>query len=122
MEWDGSEDCRVYVIGPLQTGGDMITGTKNAVDMGTVLANIGYIPFIPHLSSFWHYLHPAEPAFWLKQDFAWLRVCHAVLRLPGASNGGDKEEALARSLGIPVFRSVEELNAWRSSKALPQVA
>ena len=77
------EDIRVYVIGPLRTGGDMFVGTRNAIDAAETLMQMGFIPFVPHLDSFWHlvYVHPEE--FWLKWDFAWIRTCHAAFRLSG---------------------------------------
>jgi hypothetical protein len=49
---------------------------------------------------------------WLDIDLAWVSVADAVLRLPGESKGADTEVAHARSLGIPVFQSVEEVIAW----------
>lgn len=38
-----------------------------------------------------------------------MEKCDALLRLPGESAGADLEAAQAGGLGIPVFRSVEEL-------------
>ena len=35
--------------------------------------------------------------------------CDAVLRIPGASRGADLDVACARSLGLPVYTSVDEL-------------
>lgn len=45
---------------------------------------------------------------WLQMDFAWLDVCHAVLRLLGSSKGADMEEARALEKGIPVFHDIDE--------------
>jgi hypothetical protein len=38
-----------------------------------------------------------------------LQHCDAVLRLPGASTGADNDVRIAEQLGIPVYRSIEEL-------------
>lgn len=38
-----------------------------------------------------------------------LTHCDAVLRLPGASTGADNDVRIAESLGIPVYRSVDEI-------------
>jgi hypothetical protein len=38
-----------------------------------------------------------------------LAHCDAVLRLPGASTGADNDVRIAESLGIPVYRSVDEI-------------
>ena len=98
----------------------------------------GLAPFCPHWSCYaggchdgWYYgedevedtrrgvlsVAAAQPtaathADWLALDFAWLDVCDAVLRLPGDSDGADKEVAHAQERGIPVFTSIEELVAW----------
>jgi NAD-dependent oxidoreductase involved in siderophore biosynthesis len=34
-----------------------------------------------------------------------------VLRLPGESSGADKDVEIAQELGLPVYRSVEEIPA-----------
>lgn len=51
---------------------------------------------------------------WLDMDFAWVEVCHAVLRLPGESKGADMETEFATSRGIPVFHSIDDLMAHYS--------
>ena len=38
-----------------------------------------------------------------------LQHCDAVLRLPGASTGADNDVRIAERLGIPVYRSIDEL-------------
>ena len=38
-----------------------------------------------------------------------LQHCDAVLRLPGASPGADNDVRIAEALGIPVYRSVDEI-------------
>ncbi len=38
--------------------------------------------------------------------------CDGLLRLPGKSSGADKEVALAESKKIPVFHSIEEVEAY----------
>jgi hypothetical protein len=45
----------------------------------------------------------------LDYDLNWLAKCDAVLRLPGASSGADREVEYAQKLGIPVFYSIEEI-------------
>lgn len=40
-----------------------------------------------------------------------LAHCDAVLRLPGESSGADKDVEIARELGLPVFRSLDEIPA-----------
>jgi len=40
-----------------------------------------------------------------------LQHCDAVLRLPGASAGADKDVEIARERGLPVYRTIEEVPA-----------
>ncbi|MFA6046843.1 MAG: DUF4406 domain-containing protein [Phycisphaerales bacterium] len=101
----------IYIAGPY-TGGDVAVNVGKAVGVGDALAESGAVPFIPHLSHFWHLLWPHEWEFWLTQDLAWLAKCDALLRLPGASPGAEREIAEAERLGLPVFRTVTALMYW----------
>lgn len=38
-----------------------------------------------------------------------LQHCDAVLRLPGKSTGADQDVAIAKSRGIPVYRSLDQI-------------
>ena len=69
----------------------------------------GYVPFAPLLTHFWHLLFPKKYETWLAHDAAWIRVCDAILRIPGKSGGADRETALAEQIGIPTFHSIEAL-------------
>lgn len=40
-----------------------------------------------------------------------LQHCDAVLRLPGESTGADKDVEIAEQLGLPVYRTLEEVPA-----------
>ena len=73
------------------------------------LRDEGFSPYCPHLTHFLH-LHRQRPyEDWLEFDNEWLDLCDAFLRLPGDSNGADKEEALAHSFNMPVFTSLKAL-------------
>lgn len=45
----------------------------------------------------------------MEQDLRWVMDCDVVLRMPGESSGADIEVEYAKSLGLPVARSVVEL-------------
>jgi hypothetical protein len=100
---------RIYVAGPYTQGGDMALNVRRAIEAADGLARRGHVPFIPHLTHFWHMLCPHEYEFWMQQDLAWLRQCEAVLRLEGESPGADREVQAARELGLAVYRSVYEV-------------
>jgi len=98
---------RVYVAGPY-TKGDVAMNVKEAIRLSDELLRRGYAPYCPHLTHFWHMLFEHDYQTWLDLDNEWLTCCDALLRTPGDSDGADKEVALAESLGLPVFFSVEE--------------
>jgi hypothetical protein len=99
---------KIYIAGPYSIG-DVAINVHNAIVAGNAVANLGHTPFIPHLTHFWHLQISHEYEFWMKQDSEWLKVCDALLRLPGESSGADREVADAKKLGIPVYYSLAEI-------------
>jgi Domain of unknown function (DUF4406) len=100
--------ARVYVAGPY-TQGDVAVNVRKAYEAANRLADFGFAPFVPHATHFWHMLFPRPYDFWLELDRQFLPTCQAVLRIPGASTGADKETQLAEKFGIPVFTSINDL-------------
>ena len=106
--------AKVYVAGPYTRGdvagpytrGDVAVNVRNAILAADRLADMGFAPFVPHLTHFWHLVSPRDYEFWLRLDLQFLPHCDAVFRLPGESNGADKEVELAVKLGIPVFDDI----------------
>lgn len=99
---------KIYVAGPYSSG-DVAQNVRNAIQAGNDITNLGHIPFIPHLTHFWHMLFPHEYQFWMKQDEAWLQECDAILRLKGESPGADNEVAIATELGLNIYESILEI-------------
>jgi len=99
---------KIYIAGPYSKG-DVVQNVRNAIQAGETIAYLGHTPFIPHLTHFWQMIFPHEYEFWLKQDNVWLRECDALLRLDGESSGSDKEVALARELGLKIYRSLFQI-------------
>src|SRR5271169_3149304 len=102
--------ARAYVARPY-TKGDVAVNVRNAYEAANHLADLGFAPFVPHFTHFWHMLYPRPYEFWLKLDSQFLPHCDAVLRIPGESCGADKEVALAENLGVPIFYNIETLDA-----------
>lgn len=100
--------ARIYIAGPYSQG-DTAVNVRNAYEAANRLADLGFAPFVPHATHFWHLLFPRPYDFWLDLDNQFLSCCEGLLRLPGASNGADKEVKLARDLNIPVFTDIEEV-------------
>jgi hypothetical protein len=99
---------RIYVAGPY-TQGDVAVNVRNAYAAADRLADLGFAPFVPHATHFWHMLFPRPYEFWLDLDNQFLPFCEAVLRIPGPSSGADKEVQLAQRLMIPVFTDIDAL-------------
>jgi hypothetical protein len=114
---------RIYIAGPISKG-DLGRNIAQAIEAGDMVASLDCAPFIPHLTVFWQMMSASagrakgylDYDFWLGQDFAWLSCCHALLRLAGESKGADLEIVEADRLGIPVFYSMEALEAWLKSQ------
>ena len=98
----------VYVAGSY-TQGDTILNVRNAILTAEELVEVGLVPYVPHLSAFWHFIAPHEYQFWLDYDLKWLEHCDILLRIPGESHGADREVEYAIERGIPVYYSIEEL-------------
>ena len=93
---------RVYIAGPYQHPGP-VENTRKAILAAERLIAAGHTPYIPHLTLFWHLVAPHEVAFWYAHDIEWLRVCDALVRLPGESKGADEEVRIARDMGMPIY-------------------
>ena len=97
---------RVYIAGPY-TDPEQEENTWKAIGVANQVAEMGFIPFVPHLTYYFHQLIPHEYEFWMEQDEEWLKVCQKLVRIPGKSSGADKEMALAKELGIEVYGLIE---------------
>ena len=102
------QPVRAYVAGPL-TAGDPVLNVRTAVEAAQRLLEAGLVPFVPHLSMFWHLVCPNGYETWMGMDLAWLEACDVLLRLPGRSPGADREVVRAFELGLPVYTSVDDL-------------
>ena len=100
----------IYIASPY-TIGDVAVNVRESLLAADKLVELGYAPYPPLYSHFWHFLSPKPYETWVDFDNEWVLRCDALLRLPGESSGADAEVALAKKHGIPVFYSIEELAA-----------
>jgi hypothetical protein len=104
---------RVYIAGPYTLDPEACTAT--AISVGNAVLDDGHAPFVPHLAHYWETLHGARHyEDWMRIDLAWLEMADALIRIPGESSGADREVELAKSLGIPVFDTVQAFVDWSS--------
>lgn len=97
---------RVYIAGPY-TQGDQAELVREAVLVGLAVFREGHVPFIPHLYHFAHFLCPMPYEAWMTLDLSWLAVCHCLIRLPGESQGADREVERAFDMGLTVYHGVD---------------
>jgi len=102
---------KVYIAGPYSKG-DIAVNVRNAIQAGEKIASFGMIPYIPHLTHFWHLLHSHPADYWYQYDFYWLDVCDCLLRLPGESQGADEELKRMAENHRMVFLDIESLVDW----------
>ncbi len=103
---------RVYVAGPYGSDDNQIpVNVRAAIDAAEHLLRLGFNPFVPHLYHHWNAVHPHDYETWMSLDLEWLQTCNAVLRIPGDSPGADIETKWAETLDIPVFHSMEDIEA-----------
>ncbi len=102
----------VYVAAPY-TIPDPVENTAEALRVATYLLDTGLvIPFVPHLTMFWHLCHPHDYDVWLRYDMEVLKRCDALLRLPGESTGADGEVRIADMLKLQVFTDQADVPPW----------
>ena len=106
---------RVYVAGPISK--EPCEGVRRACLTADRLIAEGHYPYVPHLDRLWAFISGEKPyEQWLRLDFEWIRVCQAIVRCPGESAGADREIAFAKSIGIPVYYSVDEFVAAETGR------
>ncbi len=115
----------VYIAGPLSKG-VVALNIRKALEMAERVWDLGMVPVVPHLTThFWNCMIPHKStthkkSFWMAYDFAVLPHCDAMIRIKGISIGADMEEVECHRLGIPVFRSLQELFQWKKKNRKPK--
>lgn len=110
----------IYVAAPYSNG-TMDSGLtkqevveKNVFESMRVsdqLIDAGFAVFLGNLYHYWHVVTPRTYEEWFDIIAAHIPTAAAVLRLPGESSGADREVAIAKELGIPVFYDLASLLA-----------
>lgn len=112
----------VYIASPY-TAGDQAQNVRFQLKVWNLLVDNGRVtPIAPLWSHFQHLHQPRPYDSWVAYDNEIISRCDACLRLAAfdASNGyhqhesrgADAEVALFKSLGRPVFFSIEEMLRW----------
>ncbi len=102
---------KIYIASPY-TKGDPAINVKTQMDCANELINLGYAPFAPLMSHFQHIAHPHPYEKWMELTSEWLECCDCLLRLPGESNGADREVSQAVNDKQLVFYDIKELDRY----------
>lgn len=116
---------KVYVAGQFNRG-DVAINVREAMRTSSKLLALGYAPYCPPLTHFWHMMFEHDDQTWSDLNREWMTCCDAMLYIPseagkidavseslgvpdlsGTNPSGDMEIEMAISLGIPVFISLE---------------
>jgi hypothetical protein len=113
---------RVYVAGLLTPRGywstnqaiDYLINVREMSRWGLEAFQAGFDPFVPAFDFMFWFVAEGQPiteAMIKRYSKNWLAVCDAVMLTPGwqKSSGTLAEIKYAKTLGIPVFDSLEEL-------------
>lgn len=103
----------IYIASPYTNYADKQEAVNVQIDTFAILSDLGYEPIAPLLSHYIDQRHPASYERWMEWCLAMVGVCDVVLRLPGASDGADREVAEAKRLGKPVVHSIDEIAPYK---------
>lgn len=108
----------VYIAGPYRAASEwqVLENIRRAESLALEAWKLGAAVICPHKNTaFFGGAAPDET--WLKGDLEILGRCDAILCVPGweQSVGAKGEVQLARSLGLPVFQLISELQSWLRS-------
>lgn len=96
----------VYIASPYTSYAAKQAAVNMQIDAFAKLRDLGYEPIAPLLSHYIDQRHPASYERWLQWCLAMVGACDVVLRLPGDSDGADREVAEAQRLGKPVVYGI----------------
>ena len=97
----------VYIAGPM-THGNQFDNFKNAIAVADRIFKRGHCVVVPQLTFFWNMLHENSYEAWLAMDFQWISKCDALVRIPGLSDGADREVVFAHKSQKLVFQGLNE--------------
>jgi len=106
---------KIYIAGPYT--GDELENTTKMIRIFNALLLKGHVPFCPLLSHYANEEAKRNPAIgdipseiWMKYDLQMLITCgFDALYFMGVSPGANAELAVAESLGMKIYRRLEDL-------------
>ena len=99
---------KVYIASPY-TKGDVAVNVRRQLEVANELMDIECCPIVPLFTHFQHMMFPRPYEDWMAIDMEKIKGCDYLMRLEGESSGADREVEFAKSLGIRVVRSVQDI-------------
>ena len=100
---------KTVYIASMYSKGDQAVNVRTSIFAAEELRGYGFLPYVPLLTHFWHFMSPHEYEYWTKMDLEWLHFMDCILRLPGESSGADNEVTYMLDLGKPAFWSINSI-------------
>lgn len=97
----------VYIASPYTNYYDKQAAVDVQIDTFAILRDLGHEPIAPLLSHYIDQRHPTSYERWMQWCLAMVGACDVVLRLPGDSDGADREAAEAKKPGKPVVYGID---------------
>lgn len=101
---------RIYIAAPFKTG-DVHQNTKNAIQIASMLIDLGYSVYCPQLVIHVESISSKPYSVIANVNASFIHSSDAVLRLFGESETADNNVVMAGILNIPVFTNFSELVA-----------
>jgi len=84
---------------------------KIANETALALVRKGHIPFVPHtMMRGWEDIHQVPRKLALEICHRWVEKCDALYFI-ASSNGAESEREIAKSLGMPIYYDLSEIDA-----------
>lgn len=106
---------KIYIAGPYSADNiiDVLANIKQGIEAGHKLISMGYAVFCPFLDYQFAFFNSPGNTLTKEQyqanSMEWVKVCDAILLLPGWEKSGGVKRELEVAGDIPVFNSVEEI-------------
>lgn len=105
----------IYVAGPFRAATPWLIeqNIRKAETLALEVWKLGVPALCPHTNTRF-YQHSAPDELWLQGDLVMLERCDAIVLVEGweKSSGTKAEIEHAKSKGIPVFESLNQLDLW----------
>lgn len=114
------EKYKVYLSGPISQGDTLPCPARwanvmEAMRIGVGLMEAGFWVHIPHLSLFYDFVGGRKYEDMLQDDQVMVAFCDCLYRLPGVSEGADREVQWAVDSGRDVAHSLTTLYGKREA-------